>query len=79
MPMIAGEVNRLMDGARIGLIMEWLVRFALQRSREHRMSDCMVHMARVAMTVLDLRMHVDPGHHEQPEGGPEEQTRAKAR
>jgi hypothetical protein len=70
---MAGKVGRLMDGVRIGLIMEWPVRFALQRSREHRMRDGMVLMARVAMTVLDLRMHVDPRHHEQPERDPDEQ------
>ena len=76
MPLMAGEVDRLMDGARIGLLMVWLVRFALQRSREHRMRDRMVHMARIAMTVLDLRMHVDPRHHEQPERDPDKQCRA---
>jgi hypothetical protein len=29
MLVMAGEVDRLMDGVRIGLIMEWPVRFAL--------------------------------------------------
>ena len=77
MPLMAGEVDRLMDGIRIGLIMEGLVRFALQRSREHRMRDRMVCMGRGAMTMLDLRMHVDPGHHEQPEGDPYEKDSAR--
>jgi hypothetical protein len=76
MPMMADEVDRLMDGACISVIMEWPVRFALQRSREHRMRDRMVPMARISMTVLDLRMHVDPRHHEQPERDPEEQCPA---
>lgn len=71
--MMAGEVDRLMDGVRIGLIMEWLMGFALQWSREYRMHDRMVLMARATVVVLDLRVDVDPGHHDQPEGDPEEQ------
>lgn len=70
MPMMADEVDRLPDDTSIGVIIVWLVRFALQRLRKHRMHDCMVHMARVSMAVLHLRMHVHPGHHEQPEGNP---------
>lgn len=80
--MMADKADRLLENTSIGVIMVllvFLVRFALQRSREHRMCDRMVHMARVAVAVLHLRMHVHPGHHEQPEGNPYEQNRAGPR
>ncbi len=62
--MMGDDVERPLDRGSIGLIMEWKVRFALQRRREHRMRDGVVRMGRIAVVVLDLRMHVDPGHHE---------------
>lgn len=75
--MVAGELHRLLKDTSMGVIRMWLVRFALQWSRKHRMHDGMVRMGRIAVIVLDLRMHVHPGHHEQPERNPEEKGSAR--
>lgn len=41
------------------------------------MHDGMVRMGRIAVIVLDFRVDMDPWHHEQPEGDPEEKGSAR--
>ena len=69
-PMMGNGLDMLMCTARAGVIMLSEI-LALQRGREDRVRDGVVHMARISVVVLHLRVDMNPRHHEHPQGHPQ--------